>query len=407
MKKALDGIRVLDLSRILAGPWATQNLADLGAEVIKIERPVVGDDTRSWGPPFLKDRDGKATLDSSYYLSANRGKKSVAIDISTPDGQQIIRQIAESSDVLVENYKVGDLARYGLAYEDLAKINPRLVYCSITGFGQEGPYAKLPGYDYLFQGMGGLMSVTGHPDDHPGGGPMRTGMSICDALTGSYATSAILAALNQRHATGLGQYIDMSLIDCVVALTSYLSMNYFVGGRLPERLGNGHPNIVPYEVFKCLDKHLIVAVANDSQYRKLCGAIGRPDLCESDQFDSASKRLQNKEKLIPILAEILSKKTAGEWTALFQDSGVPCGPINTIPDVFEDQHVRYRGLKVEIPHPTGQAVPSLKSPFRMSASPVDYDMAPPMLGQHTDEVLAERCRYDAAQLGSLRAKGVI
>lgn len=407
MPKALGGIRVLDLSRILAGPWATQNLADLGAEVIKVERPSVGDDTRSWGPPFIKDPQGNETNDSSYYLSANRGKKSVTIDLSTKDGQALVRTIADTADILVENYKVGDLARYGLSYEELSRRNPRLIYCSVTGFGQDGPYAKLPGYDYLFQGLGGLMSITGLPDGQPGGGPMRTGIAICDALTGVYATSAILAALNQRHATGRGQFIDIALMDCAVALTSYVSMNYFVGGRLPARLGNGHPNIVPYEVFQCRDKRMIVAVANENQYRKFCVAIGRPDLADSEEFANSNNRLLNRDRLIPVISDELRKRNADEWAVLFQERGIPCGPINTIAEVFEDPHVVYRQLKVDIPHPTARTIPSLKSPLRLSDSPVDYDVPPPMLGQHTQQVLEELCRCTPEQISNLREKGVV
>lgn len=405
--KALDGVTVLDLTRILAGPWATQNLADLGAQVIKVERPGAGDDTRAWGPPFIKDADGKETLDSSYYLCANRGKKSVTVDIATAKGQEIIRSLAGKADVFVENYKLGDLARYGLAYEDLRKINPRLIYCSITGFGQDGPYAHLPGYDYIFQGLGGLMSTTGHADGEPGGGPVRTGIAVCDALTGMYATSGILAALHQRTATGRGQYLDISLLDCVVSLTSYLAMNYFIAGKTPERLGNGHPNMMPYEVFPCRDGHLILAVGNEAQYRKFCIAIGRPDLYENPDFATMGKRLENKSRLLPILREILATKDRSEWLSLLREVGVPCGPINTIPDVFEDAHVVHRGLKIEMPHATGQTVPTLRSPLNLSDSPVDYVVPAPMLGQHTEEVLREYCALTDDEISGLRKEQVV
>jgi len=407
MSKALDGVTVLDLTRILAGPWATQNLADLGASVIKVERPGAGDDTRAWGPPFIKDADGRDTLDSSYYLCANRGKKSVTVDIATEQGQEIIRTLARQADVFVENYKLGDLARYGLAYEDLKKINPRLIYCSITGFGQDGPYAHLPGYDYIFQGLGGLMSTTGHADDAPGGGPMRTGIAVCDALTGMYATSGILAALHQRTATGRGQYVDISLLDCVVSLTSYLAMNYFIAEKTPERLGNGHPNMMPYEVFACRDGHLILAVGNEAQYRKFCRAIDRPDLYEDPDFATMTKRLENKQRLLPIISGILATRNRSDWLSLLRETGVPCGPINTIPDVFEDPHVQHRGMKIEMPHATGQTVPTLRSPLNLSDSPVQYVVPAPMLGQHTEEVLKEYCALSDDAIAGLRKAQVV
>ena len=329
MKTALGHIKVLDLSRVLAGPWATQNLADMGAEVIKIERPRVGDDTRTWGPPFLKDADGVETRDSSYFLSANRGKKSVTVDLATAEGQDIIRMLVRDVDVLVENYKVGTLARYGLAYDDLKAINPRLVYCSVTGFGQDGPYAALPGYDYVFQGMGGLMSLTGVPDGEPGGAPMKTGLAITDLLTGMYATSAILAALEHRHISGAGQYIDMSLLDCIVAINSYQALNYFLSGKIPQRVGNAHPNMVPYQVFHCKEGDLIIAVGNDSQYAAYCRAIGREHLATDPMYSTGPQRNRNRATLIPLLAEAMQAKTCANGSRCWSRKTCPAARSTT------------------------------------------------------------------------------
>ena len=407
MTSLLGHIKVLDLTRVLAGPWATQNLADMGAEVIKIERPAHGDDTRSWGPPFLKDPEGNETRDSSYFLSANRGKKSVTCDLSKPEGQELIRALAEDADVVVENYKVGTLARYGLAYEDLKKINPKLVYCSVTGFGQDGPYAALPGYDFVFQGMGGLMSITGQPEGTPGDEPMKVGIAITDLLTGMYATTAILGALEHRHISGTGQYIDMSLLDCVVTVNSYMAINYFLSGKMPRRMGNAHANMVPYQVFRCQEGSLIVAVGNDSQYRSFCKTIGREDLGSDERYATAGNRNRNREGLIPQLAEALLGKTMAEWVALLEAANVPCGPIHDMQQVFEDPQVRHRRMKLSLPHSTGVQAPGVASPLRFSETPIVYGRAAPTLGEHTDAVLGETLGLDAARIAALRAKGVV
>ncbi len=407
MQKALSHIRVLDLSRVLAGPWSTQNLADMGAEVIKIERPKIGDDTRAWGPPFLKDADGKETFDSSYFLSANRGKKSVTLDISTPEGQRIVRELAKHCDVLVENYKVGNLARYGLAYEDLAKENPRLIYCSITGFGQTGPYAPLPGYDFVFQGMGGLMSLTGNADNEPGAGPMKVGIAIGDILAGMYATTAILGALEHRHVSGKGQYIDISLLDSVVALNCYQALNYFIAGKMPRRLGNSHPNIVPYQVFKCKEGDVIVAVGNNSQYVSYCNALERPDLATDPRFAHGEQRIINRDQLIPQLSAIMLTRTMKEWVARLEEFNVPCGPIYTMDQVFEDPQVVHRQMRVEVPHSAGVKAPGLASPMRFSETPVTYEKAAPTLGEHTDTVLGELLGRSAEDIAELRTRGIV
>ncbi|WP_235905838.1 CaiB/BaiF CoA transferase family protein [Pseudooceanicola pacificus] len=407
LDRSLTGLRVLDLSRVLAGPWATQNLADLGAEVIKVERPGLGDDTRAWGPPFVKDADGRDTFDSTYFVSANRGKKSVTIDFSNPEGQEIIRALAAECDILVENFRTGTLARYGLDHASLAQVNPRLIYCSITGFGQDGPYAGLPGYDFVLQGMSGLMDMTGNPDDQPGGGPMKVGIAIGDILTGTFATSAILAAVEQRHRTGRGQHIDMSLLDCVVSLTSYQALNYLIGDRMPRRLGNAHPNIVPYQVFRCAEGNLILAIGNQSQYEKFCNAIGRGDLVSDPRFATGAGRIENRDDLIPQLESEMMKRTMLEWIDFLEPHGVPCGPIYRMDQVFEDPQVKHRQMKVSVPHSTGGDIPNVASPYRLSDSPVRYDHAAPTLGQHTDDVLGRVLNYDAAALKALRDRSVL
>jgi len=407
MKKALEHLKVLDLTRVLAGPWATQNLADMGAEVIKIERPGAGDDTRAWGPPFLRDAQGEETRDSSYFLSVNRGKRSVTVDLASPTGQQIIRELAREADVVVENYKVGTLARYGLGYEDLRAINPRLVYCSVTGFGQTGPYAALPGYDFVFQGMSGLMSITGVPDGEAGAAPMKSGIAIADLLTGMYATSAILAALEHRHVSGEGQYIDLALLDCLVAINSYQALNYFLSGKIPQRMGNAHSNMVPYQVFRCKEGDIIVAVGNDGQYRALCEVIGRPELARDERFSSAGNRNRNRAELIPQVAEAMLARTMGEWVELMEAANVPCGPIYNMEQVFEDPQVRHRGMQMTLPHGTGVQAPSLGNPMRFSDTPITYERSAPTLGQHTDEVLAEKLGYSAERIAQLREQGVV
>lgn len=387
MQGALSNIRVLDLSRVLAGPWCTQNLADLGAEVIKVERLKSGDDTRNWGPPWIRNEQGEDTADSTYYGSANRNKKSIAIDISSPQGQQLVRELAAKSDVFVENYKVGDMARYGLAYEDIKKINPRIVYCSITGYGQSGPHAHRPGYDYVFQGIGGLMSITGERDDLPGGGPQRVGIAVTDIMTGMYSALAIMAALNARHTTGVGQYIDMALLDCIVAFGANQAASYMMTGKIPKRYGNGHPSVVPYQVFATQDGHIIVAVGNDTQFQRLCSVIGRDDLGQDQRFQSTSGRLVHRDALIPELERAMKTRPSAEWLESMEANGIPSGPINNYKQVFEDPQVQYRGLWAQIPHPDGGMTPTIASPLRLSETPVQYRIAAPTLGQHTQEIL--------------------
>jgi crotonobetainyl-CoA:carnitine CoA-transferase CaiB-like acyl-CoA transferase len=386
---ALDGIRVLDLSRILAGPWCTQNLADLGADVIKIERPHVGDDTRAWGPPYLKDGDGRDTSESAYYLSANRNKRSVEADMATPEGAALIRELAAASDILVENFKVGGLAKYGLDYDSLKAINPRLIYCSVTGFGQDGPFAQRPGYDFMIQGMGGLMSITGERDDLPGGGPQKAGVAVTDIVTGMYATVAILAALQERHRSGLGQHLDIALLDSHVALLANQNSNYFNSGVAPTRAGNAHQNVVPYQVFAASDGHLIVATGNESQYRAYCRAIGAPELGDDPRFATNRLRVTNRETLIGILTAIMLKGRRDDWIAKLEAVGVPCGPINNIAQAFAHPQAQARQLRRDLPHPAGGTAPVTASPLRFSASPVVYRRAPPMLGEHTEEVLRD------------------
>jgi crotonobetainyl-CoA:carnitine CoA-transferase CaiB-like acyl-CoA transferase len=389
MQGALAGIRVLDLSRVLAGPWCTQNLADLGAEVIKVERPKTGDDTRNWGPPWIRDEDGEDTADSTYYGSANRNKKSIAIDISTQAGQELVRELAAKSDVFVENYKVGDMARYGLSYEDIRKINPRIVYCSITGYGQTGPHAHRPGYDYVFQGIGGLMSITGERDDLPGGGPQRVGIAVTDIMTGMYAALAILAAINARHTSGVGQYIDMALLDCIVAFGSNQAAGYLMTGNVPKRYGHAHPSVVPYQVFPTADGHIIVAVGNDTQYKRLCAVLGRDDLWEDTRYRTTSGRLLHRDELIPQIAHTLRQTASAEWLDRMEAGGIPSGPINDYKQVFEDPQVRHRGLHRDIPFADGTLTPTIASPLRLSDTPVQYRAAAPTLGQHTQEILRD------------------
>lgn len=404
---ALSHIRVLDLTRVLAGPWASQLLADLGAEVIKIERPGSGDDTRAWGPPYLKDRDGNDTRESAYFLSANRGKKSVTLDISTPEGQEIVRKLAEESDVFIENYKVGDMARYGLSYDDLKKLNPRLVYCSVTGFGQDGPMSACAGYDFIIQGMGGLMSITGERDDLPGGGPQKLGVAFSDLMTGMYSSVAILAALENRHKTGEGQYIDMALLDVQVASMANMNMNYLVNGVVPKRQGNAHANIVPYQVFRSSDGHLILAVGNDRQFAKFCDIAGCPELAKDERFATNANRVRNRQILVPMLEEVLLTRTTQEWVAPLEAAGVPSGPINNIAQTFEHPQVKHRKMKVDLPHPQSGTVPSVANPIKFSATPIAYGSAPPMLGQHTQDVLSLLAGLPEAEIAALRDKGII
>ena len=403
MARPLSHIRVLDLTRVLAGPWASQNLADLGAEVIKIERPGSGDDTRSWGPPFLKDKEGKDTGESAYFLSVNRGKKSVTLDISTPEGAKIARDLAAKSDVLLENYKVGGLAKYRLGYDDVRATNPGIVYCSVTGYGQSGPSAHLPGYDFIFQGMGGLMSITGERDELPGGGPQKVGIAITDVMAGMYASLAITAALLHRERTGKGQYIDMALLDTIVAFGANQISNYFHSGKIPVRWGNAHPNLLPYEVFPTADGHLILGAGNDSQWASLCAAADRPELASDPRFRTMPDRIRNREALIPLLQKILRQRTSRDWIARFDAANVPCGPINNYKEVFENPQVKHRRLKIEQPHPLSGAIPGVASPMRFSETPVEYGMPPPLLGQHTREVLSSVLGMSGEELDRLAA----
>lgn len=385
----LAGIKVLDLSRVLAGPWCTQTLADLGADVYKIERPGTGDDTRGWGPPFLKDAQGNPTSEAAYYLSANRNKRSIALDIASPEGAAIVIEMAKKCDILVENFKVGGLKKYGLDYESIKAINPRLIYCSVTGFGQTGPMAPLPGYDFMIQGFGGLMSITGERDDLPGGGPQKAGVAVTDLFTGMYATVGILAALQERHNSGLGQHIDMALLDCHVAMLANQNLNYMTTGQAPQRAGNAHQNIVPYQVFAASDGHLIVATGNESQYRAYCQVIERPDLAEHPDYSTNAKRLANRHVLVPLLESIMRTRPRDEWIAGLQKVGVPCGPINTIAQVFDTPQAKARELWREVPHPLAGTAPTTANPIRFSDTPIEYRYAPPLLGQHTDEILKE------------------
>ena len=408
---ALAGVRVLDLSRVLAGPWCTQTLADLGAEVIKIERPPAaghpgGDDTRAWGPPFLKDREGRDTAEAAYFLGANRNKCSVTVDIARPEGQALIRRLAAGSDVLVENFKVGDMARYGLDAPRLCAEFPRLVYCSITGYGQTGPYAERAGYDYAVQGAGGLMSVTGERDDRPGGGPQKVGVAVADLFTGMYATVAILAALRHRDATGCGQTIDMALLDTQVAMLANLGANYLVTKQAPRRAGNAHQNIVPYQVFEVADGHVILAVGNDEQYRRFCTVAGCPELAADERFRRNADRVRHREQLVPLLAERMKARPRADWLAALDAAKVPCGPINDLADVFADPQVLARGMRLPVAHPLADGLELVASPMKLSGTPVQLRRPPPLLGQHTDEVLAE-FGCDAAELARLRALGVI
>ncbi len=385
----LAGVKVLDLSRVLAGPWCTQNLADLGADVYKVERPGTGDDTRSWGPPYLKDEQGNNTSEAAYYLSTNRNKRSIAIDIASPEGAALVREMAARCDILVENFKVGGLKKYGLDYESIKAVNPALIYCSVTGFGQTGPMAPLPGYDFMIQGMGGLMSITGERDDLPGGGPQKAGVAVTDLFTGMYATVAILGALHERNRSGLGQYIDMSLLDCHVAMLANQNLNYMTSGVAPKRAGNAHQNIVPYQVFAASDGHLIVAVGNDSQFRSYCQAIRRPDIPQNPDYATNSQRLANRNVLVAELSAIMKTRTRDEWIAELNKVGVPCGPINNIEQVFQNEQVKAREIWRDIPHPLAGKVPTTASPMRFSDTPVQYRYPPPLLGEHTEEILKE------------------
>ena len=404
---ALSHLRVLDLSRVLAGPWAGQILADLGADVIKIERPGNGDDTRAWGPPFLKDANGENTSEAAYYLSANRNKQSVTIDFTLPEGQKLVRELAAKSDIVIENFKVGGLKAYGLDYESLQAENPRLIYCSITGFGQTGPYAKRAGYDFMIQGLGGLMSLTGRPEGEDGAGPVKVGVALTDILTGLYSTSAILAALAHRDQGGSGQHIDMALLDVQVACLANQAMNYLTTGVAPRRLGNAHPNIVPYQDFPTADGDFILTVGNDSQFRKFAQVAGQPQWAEDPRFSSNKQRVAHRAELIPLIRQATVFKTTAEWVTALESAGVPCGPINDVAQVFADPQVQARGLAISLPHALSGAVPQVASPIRLSETPVEYRRAPPMLGEHTREVLTRVLGMTDEAIIALRAAAVL
>ncbi|MBA4060602.1 MAG: CoA transferase [Verminephrobacter sp.] len=410
---ALAGIRVLDLSRVLAGPWCTQMLADLGADVVKVERPGLGDDTRQWGPPFLKDAQGNDTNQASYFTACNRNKRSVTIDISTSEGQALIKQMALQADIVVENFKVGGLKQYGLDHESLRALNPRLIYCSVTGFGQDGPYAERAGYDLMVQAMTGLMSITGHADNAPGGGPMRVGVAVIDLFTGLYASNAILAALNVRHHTGQGQHIDMALLDVGMAVLANQAAGFLATGQAPGRMGNSHPSLAPYQDFPTQDGNMLLAIGNDGQFQRFCAAAGQPQWASDERFATNTLRVKHRAELIPAMEAVTRTRTTADWIALLEDKAVPCGPINTIAQAFDDAQVKARGLAVSLPrwkdgevgdgitHITGVA-----SPLRLSATPPVLRNAPPALGQHTDEVLRE-LGLDAERIAVLRAAKAI
>lgn len=401
----LTHVRVLDLSRIMAAPWATQILADLGADVIKVERPGAGDDTRGWGPPFLADADGQPTRDAGYFLAVNRGKRSVTVDMAQPEGQAIIRRLTEDADVVIENFKVGALARYGLDAASLRAANPRLVYCSVTGFGQDGPRADQAAYDFVIQAMGGLMSITGERDDEPGGGPQKVGVPIVDLMTGMYAAVAVLAALARRAETGEGDTIDLAMLDVQAAFLGNQAMNWLLSGRAPRRGGNRHPNIQPQDVIPCADGHLVLAVGNDGQFAKLCQALGRAEWATDERFSTNAARVRGNAVLTPLLTERFRDFPRAELAATLEAAGIPCAPINDIPAVFADPQVQHRGMLQHLPHPLAGTVPQVVSPLRFEGAPLRFDRAPPTLGQHTAEVLAE-IGWDA-DLAGLTARGVV
>jgi crotonobetainyl-CoA:carnitine CoA-transferase CaiB-like acyl-CoA transferase len=407
MAGPLANIRVLDLSRVLAGPWAGQNLADLGAEVIKVERPKTGDDSRAFGPPWLKDASGKDTRESAYFACANRGKKSITVDLAKPEGSRIVRSLAARSDVLIENYKFGDLARYGLGYEDLKPLNPRLIYCSVTGFGQTGPYRERPGYDFMIQGMGGLMSITGERDELAGGGPQKAGIPIADLITGMYATIAVCAALANRATTGVGQQLDLALLDSLVAVLANQGANYLATGVSPKRLGNAHPNIVPYQAFKTADGDVILACGNDNLFRKFCEVADCRELAADPRFATNDQRVVHRAELDAILGAIFVKRTTRAWVEALEAAGVPNGPINTLEQVFAEPQAIARGLKFELAHPAAGQVSLVRSPMRFSATPVEHERPPPLLGQHTDEILKGLLGMSEAEIAQLRAEGVV
>ena len=407
MPGALSHIRVLDLSRVLAGPWAGQILADLGAEVIKVERPGSGDDTRHWGPPYIKDAEGNDSREAAYFQCANRNKQSLTLDFTLPEGQRLVRELAAQCDVVLENFKVGGLKAYGLDYESLKALNPRLIYCSITGFGQNGPYAKRAGYDFMIQGLGGLMSLTGKPDGEDGAGPTKVGVALTDILTGLYATIGVLAALNAREQSGSGQYIDVALLDVQVACLANQAMNYLATGNAPKRLGNAHPNIVPYQDFPSADGDFILAVGNDGQFRKFCEVAGLPALTDDPRFSTNKARVAHRAELIPLLRQATVFRTTAEWVSLLEAAGVPCGPINDLAQVFADPQVQARGLRLDLVNGLGSTTPQVASPLRLSDTPVEYRAAPPLLGEHSATILQRLLNLDEAAISQLREQGVV
>ncbi|SEJ78863.1 CaiB/BaiF CoA-transferase family protein [Achromobacter sp. NFACC18-2] len=406
MQPLLSNLKVLDLSRILAGPWASQILADLGADVIKVERPGQGDDTRSWGPPFLKDEQGQDTKDGAYFIATNRGKRSITLDLQTPEGQALVKELARDADVVLENYKVGTLARMGLDYESLSKINPRLVYCSVTGFGQTGPRAAEPAYDFLIQAMGGLMSVTGERDDKPGGGPQKVGVPIVDLTTGVYAALGIVAALLRRAQTGQGEYIDVAMLDVQVGLLANQAMNFLLGNKVPRRTGTAHPNIQPQRTFACADGDIVIVVGNDAQFATLCGVLGTPELAQDPRYLTNSQRVKNQDSLDPILDAIFAAQPRAHWLAALKQAGVPAGSINTVPEVFEDPQVVHRAMLRRLPHPVAGSVPQVMNPLRFGNAALRADAAPPLLGQHTADVLTE-LGLSAEQIQDYRDRKII
>jgi crotonobetainyl-CoA:carnitine CoA-transferase CaiB-like acyl-CoA transferase len=406
MSGPLSHLRVLDLSRVLAGPWAGQLLGDLGAEVIKIERPGTGDDTRSWGPPYLQGADGSAEL-SAYFLSANRNKQSLAVDIAHQEGQELVRKLVAESDVVLENFKVGGLKRYGLDYDSLKRINPKLIYCSITGFGQDGPYANRPGYDFLIQAMGGLMSITGQPDGEPGAGPMKVGVALTDIITGLYATIGVLAALSHRDRTGEGQYVEAALLDVQVACLANQAMNYLATGKAPVRMGNAHPNIVPYQDFPTADGDMVLTVGNDQQFARLCDVLGHPEWASNECFATNRARLANRRELIPKLRQATVMRSTREWVEILERAGVPCGPVNTLDQVFDDPQVLARGMRQTVSHPYLGEVPTVGNPIKLKLTPVTYRAAPPLLGQQSDQILRRLAGLSSGEIEDLRDRGVI
>ncbi|UTA47285.1 CoA transferase [Simiduia sp. 21SJ11W-1] len=407
MNTPLAGIRVLDLSRILAGPWAGQLLADLGADVIKVERPGAGDDTRQWGPPYLKDADGNNTDEAAYYLAANRGKQSITVDITQPEGQALLHKLAANADVVIENYKVGGLKKYRLDYDTLSAINPKIVYCSITGFGQTGPYRERAGYDFMIQGMGGLMSITGERDGQPGAGPQKVGVAVTDIFTGLYATIAIQGALIERGRSGLGQYIDLALFDVQAAVLANQATNYLVGGVTPARMGNAHPNIVPYQAFATQDGFIILAIGNDAQFRKFCTLAKVPELADDPRFATNPARVANREQVCDTVAKLLLQHTAEHWLTQLEAQQVPCGPINNIEQVFNDPQLQARNMRIQVAHPLAGQVELAGNPIHYGRSQLQQSVAPPSLGQHTDSILKSQLGLTDAEIRDLRSKKII